>query len=707
MTAPKNHAQVRRERLSLTEFFAGLDPLRKGVCSPAAFQRAIARAFLMPLTAVQLAALAEAHSAPNGTVAYQQFIDRIEAAAAAAGAATSAGEAAKAAAAAAAPPTATLRGMRTRLSHECLQLKPAFRGFDPRREQHVTVGQFVRVLGTFGLLPPAPAAAAALARHYGSANDLRRPVGSYVHYMAFLADLESRGDDADADGSRTAAALGPQAAAAARTAARLRRDAEAVLMPARSAAEIVAGLRGFVLRHALRPQEFFKDEDRMRRRRITRERFGRSLQGMGVKLSPADFQALAAAYSSSGPEKDHLGQLFVRWADLCDDLERVFTVRRLEAQPDIDVAGAIAAVRGELIGTAMAGAAAMAVPATTGLPLPPAATDEAAAGDVDVWLAAAAEEVRRRRLELSRPLESFDRLATGRVPASKFNRALDAAGLRPPRRVSELLTERFRVAPTDPFSALPTTVNSVNYRAFLTALWGSIGCRNRNDGDCDGNSGGGSGGGLMPGNGTVPPPPSTPPPAAASVTIAGALAAAAAQLLDSRADLLPLLAAEDPLRCGAVAPSRVCAALTLAGAELSPAALEALQRAFASVKLPGHIDYRALAAAIDGAWARGGVGGTGDGAGADGAAVALQKALARVRDAVRTRRLDLRSRLRDLDRGHHRRVSPRRFAAALTDCGVGVTAAEATAIAAAYGRPGAGRRPNAGVDFAAFCVDIE
>ena len=130
----------------------------------------------------------------------------------------------------------------------------------------------------------------------------------------------------------------------------------AVVAPISPDAQVVMDkVKAACAKYKIRIHEFFQDFDRLRRGIVTSRQmeiaFNMAFNGLDVLIGPADIKALTEAFNSdavagvtlaqntgmSGSEPYYAAN-FVRWHDLADEIDSVFTVKGLAAMsPSMDV----------------------------------------------------------------------------------------------------------------------------------------------------------------------------------------------------------------------------------------------------------------------------------------------------------------------------------------------------------------------------------
>lgn len=137
------------------------------------------------------------------------------------------------------------------------------------------------------------------------------------------------------------------------------------------AREVILRLQAACKNYGIRIHEFFRDFDRLRTGEITTPQFEKglsmALDKLDCSISAAEVAVLASAYpGAAGPGR-------VRWHDMCNDIDAVFTTKGLEAMPTGPIpsealsasatrllapvaasAGSLSAAEEELCATAMA-----------------------------------------------------------------------------------------------------------------------------------------------------------------------------------------------------------------------------------------------------------------------------------------------------------------------------------------------------------------
>jgi hypothetical protein len=91
-------------------------------------------------------------------------------------------------------------------------------------------------------------------------------------------------------------------------------------------------LKAIIVMKRVRIEEFFRDFDKLRKGRVTRNQFKSILSSMNFTLTNDEFKALAKKYETADPER------FFRYTDFCANINRAFTLTGIDKNPTTRVA---------------------------------------------------------------------------------------------------------------------------------------------------------------------------------------------------------------------------------------------------------------------------------------------------------------------------------------------------------------------------------
>lgn len=444
-----------------------------------------------------------------------------------------------------------------------LTLVLLFQDFDRAHEEFITRDQFKRVLKSIGCLPSSPAETEAVLDRY--AGDGAR-LHTHIDYRAFLEDIEPnrtlrRAGSASLNGS------------AGKVAERKGDGAEDGV----DVGEVLKKVKLATRKRQVRLDEFMRDYDKLRHGAITRHQFDTGLSSAGVRLSAAETNALCEAWAYDATV-DAAGQPMVRWQQFCEDVDAIFTVNHLEADPDIDVLGVTKQALDHSITR-------RGVDAGRITKRPRLSGDDEAA--LRALLQRLDRRVKTRRLELTAFLQEFDRLHHGVLSRSQFLRCMDRVGLPLNASDTELVVRAFRVPARDR--------TDINYKWFVEAL-------DQVDDVID----------HLPGSGEEPavagalvgdyvPPPinrasRTIP--RSDVALDDLLARLRSEFTTRRIRMREFMSDYDRLNSGHMPASKLRTALAAAGVPLKPEELDLLEQEYALEG--GEVRWRELAYLVDG-----------------------------------------------------------------------------------------------------------
>ena len=86
-------------------------------------------------------------------------------------------------------------------------------------------------------------------------------------------------------------------------------------------------LRAIVVMKRVRIEEFFRDFDKLRKGRVTRNQFKSILSSMNFTLTDDEFESLADKYKTNDPE------VFFNYVAFCNNINLAFTVKGIDKAP--------------------------------------------------------------------------------------------------------------------------------------------------------------------------------------------------------------------------------------------------------------------------------------------------------------------------------------------------------------------------------------
>lgn len=200
-------------------------------------------------------------------------------------------------------------------------------------------------------------------------------------------------------------------------------------------------LRSAVVMKRVRIEEFFHDYDKLRKGRVTKHQFHSILSQLNFNFTQAEYNALAARYETSDPER------FFSYVDFCASINKAFTTKGIDKAPTATVApltqaDTLLARRKYLQGTQT--------------------HEEGALAPV---LENYRNEVARRRLNLKPQFQDYDRTRNGHVTKQQFLRVLDLLKISAPDHIVSALLRRYMDK---------GNVDEVNYVDFCEEVDGAV-----------------------------------------------------------------------------------------------------------------------------------------------------------------------------------------------------------------------------------------
>jgi len=199
-------------------------------------------------------------------------------------------------------------------------LKPLFEDFDRTKVGHISKNQFLRILTQFGLLPDKNDLNIILKRYTDKGNL------DEVNYYDFCKDVDRYDEDAKQISKEHADAFkDPNNTRVGKFRSTIKND-----MP-NDLNDFFAKIRRICKEKRIRVSEFLKDFDKLRSGGITNTQLRLGFDMAGIQLSDAEFNLLVLNYPHESKEG------YVRWRDICDAIDEVFTTKYLEKNPWGDV----------------------------------------------------------------------------------------------------------------------------------------------------------------------------------------------------------------------------------------------------------------------------------------------------------------------------------------------------------------------------------
>lgn len=198
-------------------------------------------------------------------------------------------------------------------------LKPTFQDFDKTQIGYVSKNQFLRILNQFGLFPNKEAVNLILKRYTDKGNL------DEVNYYDFCNDVDLYDDEGKKISKEHAESFkGPQNRATKATAFISNETPQDLN-------DLFAKIRRKAKQNRIRISEFLKDFDKLRSGGITTSQLRLGFNMAGITLSDKEFELLINTF----PMESKPG--YIRWKDICDTIDEVFTTKYLEKDPTFDV----------------------------------------------------------------------------------------------------------------------------------------------------------------------------------------------------------------------------------------------------------------------------------------------------------------------------------------------------------------------------------
>jgi len=176
-------------------------------------------------------------------------------------------------------------------------------------------------------------------------------------------------------------------------------------------------LKAIIVMKRVRIEEFFRDFDKLRKGRVTRNQFKSILSSMNFTLTNDEFKALAKKYETTDPER------FFRYADFCANMNTAFTIKGIDKAPTTRV-----------------------VPVTQGDTL--LARRKYLAGnqnndEIEAILEEYRTAVKNKRIHLKPVFQDYDITRNGHVTKEQFLRVLDLLRINAPQHITQQLLRRY------------------------------------------------------------------------------------------------------------------------------------------------------------------------------------------------------------------------------------------------------------------------
>jgi len=330
----KIQAEVVMKKLRIKEFFKDFDNLRKGTVSESQFRR-ILDMTTIALNDQEFNSLLEKYKQPNGLVNYKDFVDNIDRVFTTPGIEKD--------------PLYQVSGVdynttlaarrkflelspeeeyhlqqlvdiyRQQIKNRRVLLKPTFQDFDKTQLGYVSKNQFLRILNQFDLFPNNEALNLLLKRYTDRGNL------DEVNYYDFCRDVDLYDDEGKEISKKHAESFkGPMNQS-------LRGTAFISNENPQDLNDLLARLRRKAKQNRIRISEFLRDFDKLRSGAITNTQLRLGFNMAGLTLSDQEFNLLVNNFASETKSG------YVRWKDICDTVDEVFTTKYLEKDPTFDI----------------------------------------------------------------------------------------------------------------------------------------------------------------------------------------------------------------------------------------------------------------------------------------------------------------------------------------------------------------------------------
>lgn len=177
-------------------------------------------------------------------------------------------------------------------------------------------------------------------------------------------------------------------------------------------------LRASVVEKRVRIEEFFRDFDKLRKGRVTRNQFKSILSQLNYNLTDDEFESLANKYRTNDPEK------FFRYTDFIASINKAFTIAGVDKNPTTAIAPV---TRNDTL-----------LARRKYLSSHPAGSSE-----IDLILEQYRKAVKTMRIHLKPVFQDFDITKNGHVTKAQFLRVLDRLRIFAPEHVLQGLLKRY------------------------------------------------------------------------------------------------------------------------------------------------------------------------------------------------------------------------------------------------------------------------
>ena len=208
-----------------------------------------------------------------------------------------------------------LQGYRSEISNRRILLKPLFQDFDRGNLGHISKNQFLRILYQHHIMPSKDYVNLLLKKYTDKGNL------DEVNYYDFCRDVDLYEDDAKEISKTHADAF------------KVTRPKHQNLTPdtitndkPEDLEDLFTKIRRKIKQQRIRVSEFLRDFDKLRCGGITNYQFRLGMNMAGLPLSNHEYQLIIENFPH---QKDN----HVRWRDICDKIEEVFTTKSLEKAP--------------------------------------------------------------------------------------------------------------------------------------------------------------------------------------------------------------------------------------------------------------------------------------------------------------------------------------------------------------------------------------
>jgi len=330
----KIQAEVVMKKLRIKEFFKDFDNLRKGTVTETQFRRILDMTNI-PLNNTEFNALLTKYKQPDGLVNYKEFVDNIDRVFTTPGIEKD--------------PLYKVQGVdynttlaarrkflelspeeeqqldelihiyQQQIKNRRVLLKPTFQDFDKTQLGYVSRNQFLRILNQFDLFPNNEALNLLLKRYTDRGNL------DEVNYYAFIRDVDLYDDEGKKISKEHAESFKIPFNQSSKTAGFISNENPKDLD------DLLAKIRRKAKQQRIRISEFLRDFDKLRSGGITNSQLRLGFNMAGITLSDQEFNLLIKNF----PMQSKPG--FVRWKDITDTIDEVFTTKYLEKDPTYDV----------------------------------------------------------------------------------------------------------------------------------------------------------------------------------------------------------------------------------------------------------------------------------------------------------------------------------------------------------------------------------